>query len=98
MTVVGVEGVVAEDFAVVGDDGGVVVVDESGELGAPVGVADAEMEHAVRVAERDLAGVVGGVVADAPEVGGGGSCSEMRSWANPGVLRPMPRCRPTWLQ
>lgn len=37
-----------QDGAVVGGDGGVVVVDQADDLGAGVGAADAQVEHAAR--------------------------------------------------
>ena len=48
---------------------GVVVVYEADDLGAGVGSADTEVQHAAGVAEADLSVAVDGVVADAPEVG-----------------------------
>ncbi len=66
----GVEGELGEDFAGVGcDDGGVVVVDQADDLGAGVGSADADVEHASGVAEADLSVRADGVVVDSPEIG-----------------------------
>ncbi len=62
---VGVDGVVAEDFAgVFVDHGDGVGVDEDGHRLACVGCADAEMVHAAGGAEADLAEAVDVIVAD----------------------------------
>lgn len=62
---VGVDGVVAEDFAgVLVDDGDGVGVDEDGDRRTCVGCADAEVVHAAGAAEADLAEAVDVIGAD----------------------------------
>jgi hypothetical protein len=66
----GVQGQLAEEGAVVGEDPDVLVGDEEVDEFAAVGSADADVVEAAEVAEGDLAGLVDVVVAH-PEVGGG---------------------------
>ena len=60
----------SEEFAVEGEDADVAVGDEEHDAGAGVGAADAYVSQLGFVAERDAAGLVDLVVADA-EVGCG---------------------------
>jgi hypothetical protein len=66
----GVEGQVAEGFAVLVEDADVAVCDEQDHAGVLVGATEADVVESALVAEADAAGRVDFVVADA-EVGGG---------------------------
>ena len=63
----GVDDILVQDIAGVGDDGGVAAVDQADDFGTGVAAADAEMGETAGVAQADSAVGADDVVTDLPE-------------------------------
>jgi hypothetical protein len=93
----GVDGELAEEFAVVGDDAEVLVGDEEPDAGAGVGAADADADELGPVAQGDLAGLVDAIPAN-PVVHGGepGAAGRGLGASVERLCRCPPGQRPVW--
>ena len=88
----GVDGELAEEFAVGGDDAYVLIGDEEQDGGAGVGPADADVDELGPVAQGDLAGLVDAIPAH-PVVRGDGEPGAAGRGLGTGVER-LCRCPP----